>query len=202
MVSRLKVNEIEATTGSTINVASGHVLVAPGHVLQVVHGTLSSSFTGTGTAGTFPLDNYFVLPGIEATITPKASNSKILITTSIYVGASSASSGYQSGAYQILKAGAILTDANGDAEGGRLGVAGMINDYFATATSQYRVMMLSGTHLDTNVGTTSAVTYQIRMRAYSSNTAMYVNRSQIFQNGGTDYDNVPQSTITLMEIAQ
>jgi len=177
----------------------GRLVQPPGTVLQIVHGKLSSTFTATGAAGTFPLDNYFVLPGIEATITPKASNSKILITTHIYAGQSTTASGYQI-AYQILKAGAILTDAQGDAEGGRLGVSGLINDY-GTAGQTYHVNMLSGTHLDTNVGTTSPVTYQIRMRGYSGTTTIYVNRSEYFQVSSTNYDNVPQSTITLTEIA-
>lgn len=177
----------------------GRVVQPAGNVLQIVHGTLSATYSDAGTTGTFPNDNYFLLPGLQATITPQFSNSKILITTHIYVGQDTLNGGYQI-AYQILKAGAVLTDANGDAEGGRLGVAGAINDY-GTAGQTYHINMMSGTHMDTNVGTTSATTYSIRIKGYSGTTAIHINRSKTYQNSALNYDNVPQSTITLTEIA-
>lgn len=210
MTSIIKADNISTVAGTgTISVAAGNTLDASagfkppaGTVVQVSHGKLSSTFSGAGSAGTFPYDNYFVLPGIQATITPKFANSKILISTQIYAGQTTASSGY-SLSYQILKNGNILTDANGNNEGGRLGVAGYINDY-GTANQTYHVNMLTGNHVDTNVGTTAQITYSIRIRGYSGSTTIYINRSEIYQNSGTDlnYDPVPQSTITLMEIAQ
>ena len=206
-MSTLHVNKLKAAVGTTVNIESGHKItgaagsiVTPGQVIQVVHGKLNTAYSATGTAGTFPLDNYFVVPGIEATITPKFSNSQILITTHLYMGSDTTNSGYQS-AYQILKAGAVLTDANGAGTGGRLGVAGMINDY-GTAGQTYHVNMMTGTHVDTNVGTTSATTYSLRVRGYSGSPTVYINRNASFQSGALNYDNEPQSTITLMEIAQ
>ena len=207
MTGQINVNKIAARTGNTITINSGDKItgaagsiVTPGQVIQVVHGKLNTVYAATGTAGTFPLDNYFVVPGIEATITPKFSNSQILITTHLYMGSDTTNSGYQS-AYQILKAGAVLTDANGTATGGRLAVAGMINDY-GTSGQTYHVNMMSGTHVDTNVGTTSATTYSLRVRGYSGSPTVYINRNAAFQSGALNYDNQPQSTITLMEIAQ
>ena len=50
-MSTLKTNTIQAATGSTVNVASGHVLNASGHVIQMTSHvnnaglTLSSSAT-------------------------------------------------------------------------------------------------------------------------------------------------------------
>jgi len=170
-----------------------------GKVLQVVLGKLTTAFTGTGVAGTFPDDNYFVSPGLEATITPQLSNSQILITTHVYVGMTSVNSGYQL-EYQILKGGAILTAANGATTDGRLGVAGRANHYTAGNTT-HRCFVLSGQHLDPNVATTSATKYEIRLRAYSGNPVVYVNRGETFQDGNNDYDGIPQSTITLTEIA-
>ena len=205
MVATLKVNQIESVNGNTdISIPTGErivgvdtgSLISPGGVIQIVHGKLSDVFSGTGTTGTFPFDNYFVDPGIEATITPKFSNSQILITTHVYTGMSSTQ--YQL-EYQILKAGAILTDANGATTGGRQGVAARINPYTA-ANSTHRMNQMSGQHLDTNVGTTSATTYKIRIRGYSSNTTVHINRSEAFQDGNLDYDGIPQSTITLTEI--
>ena len=207
MVATLKVNQIESVNGSTdISIPTGErivgadtgSIVSPGSVIQIVHGKLTTAFTATGTAGTFPLDNYFVDPGIEATITPKFSDSQILITTHLYVGQSTASSGYQI-AYQILKAGAVLTAANGANTDGRLGVAAMINDY-GTASQTYHVNQMSGTHMDPAVGTTAATTYKVRVRGYSGTPIVYINRSEAFQDGNLNYDNLPQSTITLTEI--
>lgn len=210
MAGTLSVQNIQglatAADPTTVTISTGHKLTgvdtgaiaAPGSVVQIVHGKLATPFSATGAAGTFPLDNYFVIPGIEATITPKFSNSQILIITHLYMGTDTASSGYQS-AYQILKAGAVLTDANGADAGGRLGVAGMINDY-GTASLTYHVNMMTGTHVDTNVGTTSATTYSLRVRNYSGSPTVYINRSASFQGGGLNYDNIPQSTITLTEI--
>lgn len=170
-----------------------------GKVLQIVHGKLTTMFTGTGTAGTFPDDNYFVNPGLEATITPQFSNSQILVTTHVYVGMTSTTGGYQL-EYQILKGGAILTAANGATTDGRLGVAARINPYNA-GTTTYRMFQMSGQHLDPNVATTSATKYEIRVRSYSANPTVYINRSETSQDGNTDFDGIPQSTITLTEIA-
>jgi len=206
MVATLKVNQIESVNGNTdISIPTGERIVgvdtgsviSPGGVIQIVHGKMGQPFSGTGTAGTFPADNYFVDPGIEATITPKFSNSQILVTTHVYAGMSS-SNNYQL-EYQILKASVILTDANGATTGGRQGVAARINPYGA-ANSTHRMNEMSGQHLDTNVGTTSATTYKIRIRGYSSSTTVYINRSEAFQDGNLDYDGIPQSTITLTEI--
>ena len=206
-MSRLIVNQIQGDAVSKeVEIPTGHKLqgvdtgaiAAPGSVIQIVHGKLTTAFSGTGTAGTFPADNYFLDPGIEATITPKFSDSQILITTHLYVGQDTTSSGYQV-AYQILKAGAILTAANGATTAGRLGVAAMINDY-GTSNQQYHVNQMSGTHMDPDVGTTAATTYKVRIRGYSGSPTVYINRNQAFQDGNLNYDNIPQSTITLTEI--
>jgi len=80
MTSKLFVNSLEPMQGNTINVAgSDTVLYAPGHIIQVVtykdtstalFGTTSASYV---TNGDMP----------AATITPKFSNSKILIQAMI-----------------------------------------------------------------------------------------------------------------------
>ena len=171
-----------------------------GSVIQVVHGRLSSTLVATGSSGA---SDYIVDIGLSASITPKFSTSNILINVNLYVGADQTSaSGYQQ-SYFIYKNGSELDEVNGDEEGGRQGVAGGINMYDASAASatQHQKMMLGGTHMDYAVGSTSAQTYSVRTRAYSGGPTIYINRSQQFQAGGTDYDHVPQSTITLTEIA-
>ena len=67
-MSTLHVNKLKPAGGTTVNIESGHKItgaagsiVTPGQVIQVVHGKLNTQYSATGTAGTFPLDNYFVV---------------------------------------------------------------------------------------------------------------------------------------------
>ena len=71
MVSILKTDKIQASHGSTIEIPSGHVLNAPGHVIQIVTNTLSTSTATTSST--------YVDTGLAATITPTSSSSKIFV---------------------------------------------------------------------------------------------------------------------------
>ena len=176
------------------------VTMPAGSVLQVVHGRLSSTLVATGSSGA---SDYIVDIGLSASITPKFSTSNILINVNLYVGADQTNaSGYQQ-SYFIYKNGSELDEVNGDEEGGRQGVAGAINMYDPGGANQtmYQIARLGGTHMDYAVGATSAQTYSVRTRSYTSGPTIYINRSQQFQSQGTNYDHVPQSTITLTEIA-
>jgi hypothetical protein len=89
----------------------------------------------------------------------------------------------------------------GDAEGGRPGSTGTINMYNVGASaSQYNMSSLAGTHQDLPT-TTSAIIYQVQLGGYSGAPAVFLNRSGAFQLSANNYDAVPVSTITLMEIA-
>ena len=77
-VSTLKTNTIQAATGTTLNVASGHVLTQPGSIVQTVSGSTS---TYTNIASTSFADTT-----LTATITPKFSTSKIMIIISQNLG--------------------------------------------------------------------------------------------------------------------
>ena len=70
-MSTLKTNTIQAATGTTVNVASGHVLNAPGHILQVVTNTYATLTATTSSS--------YVDTGLAATITPSSSSSKIFV---------------------------------------------------------------------------------------------------------------------------
>ena len=60
---------------------------------------------------------------------------------------------------------------------------------------------LGGRHADLAVGSTSSQTYSVHTRSYSSGPDIYINQQpQAFQLQGTNYDHVPQSTITLTEV--
>ena len=76
-MSTLKVNNIDTQTGTTISVASGKVLAAPGHVLQCVQ---YSAYYPSGVTTT---STSYVASGIKKTITPKASGNLIIIQANI-----------------------------------------------------------------------------------------------------------------------
>ena len=64
MVSILKTDKIQASHGSSIEIPSGHVLQAPGHVIQTVQFTEATDYTTTSTSfqqgpqtGTFTMKN-------------------------------------------------------------------------------------------------------------------------------------------------
>lgn len=78
-MSTLKTNTIQASTGSTISLTSGHkisgdagAISAPGQIIQTVHLTSQSVNSTTSTS--------FVQIGDTLSITPTSSSSKILIT--------------------------------------------------------------------------------------------------------------------------
>jgi hypothetical protein len=193
-----------ATNGNTItgNISVTGKVIYPGAVLQVVHTSKTNSFTGTSV-----VDNggYFVdVTGLSATITPTQSTSRILILTNLYIGTSMTSgSGYQN-TMRIKRTigGVTAFPILGDAEGGRPRATGRINFYIAGSgtTLTYHMGMMSGVHQD-SPATTSAITYQIQMGGYSSAPIVYLNRSETWGFAAGDYDNVPVSTLTLMEIA-
>ena len=183
---------VPAVTG-TMALQNG---VGVGKVLQVVYTSKPSTFVGTSV-----LDNgaYFIdVTGLSAAITPTSATSKILIFATLFIGATTASGGYQQ-SYRLKRTigGVVSFPILGDAEGGRPRGTGRINLYSPTT---YAMNMNGGTHQDTP-STTSAITYQVQLGGYSASPIVYLNRAETFQNGANDYDVVPVSTLTLMEIA-
>jgi hypothetical protein len=185
-----------------LNVASRGITrqsMPAGSILQVVHVSKTNTFAGTSVP-----DNggYFIdVTGMSATITPSSSTSKILVIADMYVGVTNTAGGYQT-TYRLKRtiSGVTTFPILGDTEGGRPRATGRINQYLATTAAQYQMSMMSGTHQD-SPDTTSAITYQVQLGGYSGGPAVYLNRSETFQAQANDYDNVPVSTITLMEIA-
>lgn len=197
-MSTIFVDNLQPNLGSQVEIPQLKPLA--GSVVQIIHGRLSSSYVATGAVGS----DYWLSPGLQATITPRFASSNILISVHMYMGQSTTAAGYQI-QYQILKNGVELTEVNGTEESGRQGVAGRINPYSTdTTSSQYRMLMLTGEHMNYNVGSTSANTYSVRVQGYSGTPTIYINRQENYQvdpSTSTNYDGVPQSTITLTEIA-
>lgn len=184
-MSELAVGQLKGLLANSnkITVPSGHTLYAPGHIIQVVQGVLTSPVT-------FTTANSWTSVGISASITPKFSTSKILISVHIGIGANAAGDNYDS-AFGLFRSGTqiALPDANSQLSSFLpFGVRGF---------SQYEMTTVSNSYLD-SPAMTSSITYDVR--AFSTNgNAKYINRTGSDAAGNND--NRMISTITLMEVA-
>jgi len=176
-VSTLKTNTIQAATGSTINVASGQVFTAPGHVLQVqsttVNSMVSQSAGGTGT--------FYDISGMSVAITPKSASSKILVTYSVNVSNSTTA---RNDTMRLLRDSTAIVGTGGTNHNA--------TEYFRL-DSQWHIRNINGNYLD-SPNTTSATTYKLQWAMEGG--VGYLNR----RGGSADYSTI--SGITVMEIAQ
>lgn len=182
---------LPAISGASLTGLTASQLPA-GSVLQVISGEKGSTFVGTSV-----VDNggYFIdVTGYSATITPASTSNKILVTVHAYIGQTSVASGYQ----QSLR---IRQGTNypfaGTSEGGRPTTSARVSNYVGNT---HWMGMISGSWLH-SPSSTSALTYQVQLGGYSGTPIVYLNRSEAFQAAAGNYDTMPLSTITLMEIA-
>jgi len=158
-----------------------------GGILQVVSTTKTDTFSASVATGAFTSN----ITGLEATITPRSTSSKILVQISVD-GASSQAYGHLG--YQLLRDGSPV--GVGDAAGSREPLTAQ-NLNFGSDNSD--MSSASKIFLD-SPNTTSSVTYGIKIHnQYGATATLYVNRSS------SDLDLVRRgrsiSTITLMEVA-
>lgn len=182
-MSTLAVNTLQAQTGSTVSLASGQTLHAPGHVVQTVNSETASQVSVTSTT--------FTDTSLTATITPKFSNSKIMIVLNQGVYIYRNGVGDLMGGIRLMRDTTMINQGYSDTNGG-----GGLNPYFALGTSQ--AMYFSYWHNMTFIdspNTTSAVTY--KTQGNIRNTA---NTHTITFQQSSNTTN--KSTIVLMEIAQ
>ena len=178
-MSTLTVQNIQgsSSSGNNINVTSGHTLHAPGHILQVV-GNTSSTYHGGASAGlarddTVPQQSEVHIC-VEATITPKFANSKLLIQASI-------PGGHQ---YNVYSACCLFKDSGEAIQ--------VMPQYFGD----------NGTNATWNLthfmdaGSTAAATFKIGLGGNSGN--LYQNGDA----SSRKYGGVSASTLVIMEIAQ
>jgi len=203
MASELTVQTLKGpTSGSDANriiVPSSHELYAAGHVVQVVQSTIGTTASGSTASGA----NTYYDSGLQASITPRSVDSKVLVNYTVHLGAST----YQIKSRIIRRIAFIDTPIGlGTAEGSR-GVATSASIFYTnySTNADYQHAPLNNTFLDeplSGQSSTFPITYKIQVASYSG-TTWYLNRNAAYQNGGTaGYDAVPLSTITLMEIAQ
>ena len=183
-MSTLKTNTIQAATGTAVNVASGHVLNAAGHVIQTKSMTLTSSTTASS--------NSYTDSGLTLDITPTSTSNKILITGFINLGCD-----YFKNYMKVLRDGSDLVV--GDAAGTREQVFST-NHPGDTGWDSYSISAVPINLLD-SPNTTSSVNYKVQFKCYrgTSGTAT-VNRCHTDRNN-SGYDERTVSVLTLQEIA-
>jgi len=180
-VSTLKTNTIQAATGTTLNIASGHTLHAPGHVLQVLQTRDNTMATIAGTTAN--------LAG-GLTITPKFANSQILLTATINLGEESSSPNWV-GFFRRN-----TTDLGYFTDGNRMGGLVMSQTY-NNGLPQEHSENATFSYLDIP-STTSAITYYVRLSV--TDGTLRINR--VSSTSDSLWATRGYTTITAQEIAQ
>lgn len=162
-MSTLKVNNIDTQTGTTISVASGKVLTAPGHVIQTIYSSITSPETTSSTS--------YVNTSLAATITPTSSSSKILVMVNAAM--------YATGLGTHAIAGIFRGDVSGtDLGNGTYGIGSAYTGTGGAAVKAYVCCAI----LD-SPNTTSATTYTVAIKknggSYASQISVNSERSTI-----------------------
>lgn len=187
-MSTLRVDNINARTGTTISVPTGTKMYLPGHIVQVQNVIKTDVFTTT-------TNGFIDVTGLAVSITPSYSTSKILVIVSLgRVGLGDGGGGPHSVAFRLDRSGNALF--LGDPASNR------VRSTFNTSTG-YNA---DHSHAYTYTGidspaTTSSITYKLQMFSQSG-AAAYINRGKADADNGEAYPARTSSSITVMEIAQ
>ena len=215
-----------AVASDALNIARSDL--PSGTVLQCVTTNYSDDFVfSLGSSGN-AVDNgkMEICTGLNASITPTSTSSKILYQATIYLGGTL---WYDIGMHVIKNAtstvgtstptntsplgGSYLLDSSGNAlrgqaSGGNPQGTGSLNDYTSVSSLSevvsviYRMQPVNMCLLD-HPNSTSQQTYHFAIRWYAWETnSLYINRSYNNSNhSGNNYDTQPVSTVVLTEIA-
>ena len=195
-MSTLFVNNLNTASGSTITIPTGKQLIitdeggvrVPGTVLQVVNAEKLD------TASTNSAMPSWVDTGLTCTITPKASNSKILVHVNYAGGVTAAAFNY----FRVVRnvgGGTYSMISQAPTPGSRNAIHGMVYD----ADNEGQVKLQTFNHLD-SPATTSAVNYKVQF-ATGTGGYVYIGQSNRDSNAAA-YDARASSRIVLQEIAQ
>jgi hypothetical protein len=180
-MSQLKVSSVTDLSGTGPTYATGHVVQVVQAVKTDTMATTMSSQTGTPTTS----NTVFLM---SSAITPKLSNSKILVTTNIrYVGVGSTPT-------LVLFRDSTPIGIGDAASNRRRSTAGS-----GLQTDTNQISGIGDISFLDSPNTSSSVTYSIRFWSDNTNVT-YVNRSPTDSDSSTGFRTI--STITLMEIAQ
>ena len=175
MASELRVYKIIPTTGAPTTGGGG--------VVQVVHGEKSGEVTSTLTT--------FVDTGLEATITPKFTTSKILVVIDQPYHMSR-STDKCSGGFKVLRGATEIATPNGIGSNGESPYA--CDFSFTGATAASIIDRWTWIRLD-SPSTTSATTYKVQMACQTGNNSGRI-RAQYSGTSGQQ-----KGYITLMEVS-
>lgn len=191
MASELQVTTIRGVpsgaNANQINIPSGQVLYAPGHVLQVQQ-TYHQSQVIYNTNAAF--NN---ITELNCSITPKFASSKIFVTVNFNYSCSNNGCGHGISLDREIggvNSGDIARGLGGNTADVWVG----LDNNFAQANSSGIVLNACGNFLD-SPNTTSAITYKPKVYLINGASPIKMNRSDGGQIGAA-------STLTLMEIAQ
>ena len=140
-----------SATGSNLSVTGNSVHI-PGHTLQTAFNTAPDNSLQTMSSTSFAATN------VEVSITPKYSNSKMVITCNVHVDSSAGTNC----TLAIFKDGTILTpkSPSGSYDG---------HSYFNRYNEGRLLLMQAVYATDANVGTTNAVNYKLYVKTHSGN---------------------------------
>ena len=187
MASTLKINNLDTATGSTITVASGKSLVAPGHVIN----TQSVNFTGDQNTQS---SSFVDINNLTLTLTPASSTSKFYVVCNI-----AASSNANFAFFRVVRNGTqVLTP---DTVGNRATSHFAFQSYASNADPGWQMFYLPCQFLD-SPNTSSNVTYKVQFRMRGDTGTAYVNRTPRNSNNSNGWDVHGVSSLTVMEIAQ
>ena len=181
-MSTLRVDNLNARTGTKITVPTGTKFYVPGGVVQVQQTVKTDTWSTSSTS-------YADVTGMSVAITPTSTSSKILVILDVSVGANPSSG--------II--GRLMRDSTaiyiGDTASNR--PRGLL--YFDGSNhSQYVNERVPATYLD-SPASTSTLTYKLQAYSTVGGTSQYINRSA-YDYDGTLYNLRAASSITVMEI--
>jgi len=154
-----------------------------GSVVNVVYGSM-------GAQHSFDTNTWTEVPDLSATITPKSTSNKVLVTASLNCGGHSS---YYTVAIRLYRDSTAI--ALGDTTGSRPTCWMSIG---AQQWSNYHRQQATNTFLD-SPNTTSAITYKLFVWDTRDSSNVYINRSYYDHDSGASP--VSLSTIMLQEIA-
>ncbi len=160
-----------------------------GTVLQVVSKTSSISYAIGTTAHAW---SSFPSNGLQVSITPKFSNSKLLLMANITIGGTSSNNAV----FRFTRDGGLI--GVGDAFGSRPRLTAL-SGWSNGADNNHVSRTISSSFLD-NANATSPIIYDIQ--GASESTTLLWNRASSYSDSTLIYSATAVSTLTIMEIAQ
>ena len=177
------------TVDNIVGVTTSNTVHLPGHVIQVVNAEKLDTASTNSTMGAGFIDT-----GLNLSITPKFSSSKILIHVDVALGVTSSEFNYMR-VVRNIGGGSYTMISEAATPGSRGAIHGMV-----FGSNQGRVSTQTFNHLD-SPATTSVVNYKIQFATGGGGGYVYIGQSNRDTNAASA-DPRSSSRIILQEIAQ